>query len=197
MDLSRLLALPLLLAAAAAGTGCVAFSGDTLEERRAYVREIRDEILVEAYEDDPSLRERVEEAPGYVAMNTGVIKILVPGIAKGFGVVVDNRTGKETFLSNWVILAGLGIEVCSRRGLVILETEEALRAVEEGGWDFGAEMSAGLKFGNFGGDLDTTSLGGDTEIIRYFQNGVSLHASLIWVHIGEYESLNRPADPGN
>jgi hypothetical protein len=182
---------PLVVAAAAAG--CVSPSGNTPEEQRADIRAMRDESLQQAYAKWPELKDDIAKAPGYAVMNNGIIKILIIGTAKGYGVAVD-KYGTETFLNDFVIAVGPGIEVGSSRGVIVFHDPVVMKAFCDGQWDFGADADAVFKFGDFGGAAIANDQGGPVEVYRVFQNGVGLHASIYWLHTGTDEDY-QPA-PG-
>jgi hypothetical protein len=173
--------LPLVLAAFAAG--CVSPAGETPEEWRADIRAMRDESLAQAYEKWPELKADIAKAPGYAVVNNGIIKILIIGTAKGYGIVVDN-TGRETFINDFAIAVGPGIEVGSSRGVIVFHDPVAMKAVIDGQWDFGGEADLAFKFGDFGGALLGNAHGGPVDTYRVFQNGVAIHASVYWLHTG-------------
>jgi hypothetical protein len=183
---------PLVVAAAAAG--CVSPAGDTPEAWRADIRAMRDESLAQAYEKWPELKAEIAKAPGYAVVNNGIIKILIIGTMKGYGIAVDN-SGRETFINDFGILLGLGLEVGSSRGIVVFHDPVAMQAVAAGDWDFGADADAILKFGDFGGQLVAIAQGGPMEIYRVFQNGIGLHASVYWLHTGTDPDYNPGGDP--
>jgi hypothetical protein len=182
----------LLAVAAAAAAGCVSPNGETPEEQRADIRAMREESLSQAYAKWPELKDSVAKSVGYAVVNNGIIKILLIGTAKGYGVVTDN-SGKETFVNDFVIAFGPGIEVGSSRGIVVFHDPVAMKAFCDGQWDFGADADAVFKFGDFGGALIANDQGGPVETYRVFQNGVGLHASVYWLHSGTDPDYNATA----
>jgi lipid-binding SYLF domain-containing protein len=184
---------PLLLAVVAAA-GCVSPAGETPDEQRADIRAMREESLQQAYEKWPELKNDIAKAPGYAVMNNGICKILLIGTAKGYGVVTDS-TGQETFVNDFAIALGPGIELASSRGIFVFHDAVAMKAFCDGQWDFGADADAAFKFGDFGGALTTHSVGDVVDTHRVFQNGVGLHASVFWLHSGIDEDYNGTPAP--
>jgi hypothetical protein len=183
--------LPVALAAFAAG--CVTPAGETPEEWRADIRHMRDESLAQAYEKWPELKADIAKAPGYAVVNNGICKILIIGTAKGYGIAVDN-TGRETFVNDFAIALGLGIECGSSRGIIVFHDPVAMKEFCDGMWDFGGEADLAFKFGDFGGALMGNSHGGAVSTYRVFQNGVAIHASVYWLHSGTDPDYN-PTPP--
>lgn len=177
---------PIVLAASAAG--CVSPEGETVDAQRADVRAMRDESLAQAYAKWPELQQKIQTAPGYAVMNNGITKILIVGWARGYGITMD-KAGKETFVDDFVVAVGPGIELASSRGVFVFNDPAALEAFKSGQWDFGADADAAFKFGDFGGAAIAADQGGSVDVYRVFQNGVGLHASLFWFHSGIDEDL--------
>jgi lipid-binding SYLF domain-containing protein len=185
---------PLFLAVVAVA-GCVSPNGDTPAQQRDDIRAMREESLQQAYAKWPELKDTIAKAPGYAVVNNGIIKILIIGTAKGYGVVTD-ASGNETFVNDFVIAVGPGIEVGSSRGILVFHDPVVMKAFCDGQWDFGADADAAFKFGDFGGAATTHSVGGAVDTHRVFQNGVGLHASIFWLHSGTDEDYNgTPAEP--
>ena len=132
--------------------------------------------------------------PGYAVMNNGITKILIVGWAKGYGITMD-KAGKETFVDDFVVAVGPGIELASSRGVFVFNDPAALEAFRAGQWDFGADADAAFKFGDFGGAAIAADQGGAVDVYRVFQNGVGLHASLFWFHSGIDEDLEPGMQP--
>ena len=69
------------------------------------------------------------------------IKILFGGGSNGKGVVVNNRTHRQTFMKMVGVQAGLGFGIKKDRMIFVFETESALRNFVNQGWEFGASGS--------------------------------------------------------
>jgi lipid-binding SYLF domain-containing protein len=180
---------PIALCAVAA-SACMSPHGDTVEEKRGSVQEMRRIVLEKAYEEEPELKSKIMSAAGYAVFDTAVTKILIIGTGNGYGLIVDNTTGAETITENFGIAVGPGIELSHTYGIAILNTQAALDAALSGDWNFGGTALLGFKFGDFGGSLDTLDLGGGADNYRLFQTGIGIHASLVWVDMDRDDELN-------
>jgi lipid-binding SYLF domain-containing protein len=135
LPLSRLLAgLVLCLSAALAH----AQVDSAVLQGRMEVREAAQETLSTLYEIQPSARHLVEHAAGYAVFNTIGIKFLLAGGQQGRGVVVNNRTHRQTFMKMLGVQAGLGFGIAQTRLVFVFESASALRAFIDQGWEFGA-----------------------------------------------------------
>jgi hypothetical protein len=172
-----------LLVAVVAAAGCYTPNGDTPAAQRDDIRAMRDDSLQQAYAKWPELKDTIAKAPGYAVVDNRIIKILLIGTAGGYGVVTD-ASGNETFVNDFFIAVGPGIEIGTSRGILVFHDPVVMKAFCDGQWDFGADADAAFKFGNFGGALTTHSVGGVVDTHRVFQWGVGLHASIFWMHSG-------------
>ena len=108
---------------------------------RNETREMAHDALSTLYEIQPSARSVIEHAAGYGVFSTFGIKILFGGGSNGKGVVVNNRTHRQTFMKMVGVQAGLGFGIKKDRMIFVFETESALRNFVNQGWEFGASGS--------------------------------------------------------
>jgi len=134
-----------------AAIGCLSRPrGETLAEKRGYVREMRDDVLREFYAEDPSLRAAVQGAAGYGAFSNTGIKVMVVGTRHGYGVVHDNRNGQETFMRVSELGGGVGMGVKNFRALFVFRSPQALQTFLSSGIEVGGDAEAGAIAGDVG-----------------------------------------------
>jgi len=125
----------------ALSTGAQAQSETALIQSRAEIREAAADALSTLYEYQPAARSAVEHAAGYAVFSTFGIKLFFAGGQQGKGVVVNNRTHRQTFMKMVGVQAGLGFGVAKTRLIFIFETSSALQNFINQGWEFGASGS--------------------------------------------------------
>jgi lipid-binding SYLF domain-containing protein len=108
---------------------------------RQQVREAAQDTLSTLYEYQPSARYAVEHAAGYAVFSTFGVKLLFAGGQQGKGMVVNNRTHRQTFMKMVGVQAGLGFGVAKTRLVFIFETVSAMQSFINQGWEFGASGS--------------------------------------------------------
>lgn len=119
---------------------CETPGSHSLREHRATVVARCQETLEELYARAPEARAGVEAAPGYAVLRQGGLQVPLPGTGKGYGVAVDNRNGKRTFLRT----SGLGTDASA--GLVVVfATREMFTGFVAGGRELGSRESFGLR----------------------------------------------------
>ena len=120
-------------------------------QARHQVREMAQDALALLYEINPVARLGVERAVGYAVFSTFGVKLFFAGGTTGKGVVVNNHTGRQTFMKMVQVQGGLGFGVNKNRLIFVFTTEQALRSFIDQGWEFGAQANLSAMAGGQGG----------------------------------------------
>jgi lipid-binding SYLF domain-containing protein len=123
----------------------------TPDEQRAEIRNMRDQALAELYKTQPSAKGHLQKASGYAVFSNFGMKILVAGGGSGRGIVIDNRTRKETFMKMAEVQAGLGFGVKNIRLIWVFDKPSDLERFINSGWEIGAQTTASAKVAGQGG----------------------------------------------
>jgi hypothetical protein len=193
--------------------GCLSRpKGETVAQKRAYVREMRDDVFKEFFAADPGLRKRVQSAAGYgVFSNTG-IKVLMIGTRHGYGLVHDNATGVDTFMRVGEIGGGVGVGLKNFRALFVFQNASALRNFVASGLEVGGEAEASAIAQNVGatagaqggvssggvssgasgkaGAITKQSLGSGVDVYQLTKTGVALEAMVSGTKYWKDKELN-------
>ena len=114
---------------------------ETVEEQRADIRATVNDTLARLYRAQPSAKQAIANAAGYGVFNNFGMKILFAGGGTGKGLVVNNRTKKETFMKMVEVQAGLGIGVDKYRLVWVFERTADLDQFVNSGWELGAQAT--------------------------------------------------------
>jgi len=125
--------------------GCATPQGDTQADRRSYILDMKKKALADLTERKPKAEEHLRDAVGYAVFSNISIKIFFLGGANGYGVAVDKKSGKQTFMRMAEVGAGLGLGAKDIRTIFVFNKREAFDQFVEKGWSFGAEASASAK----------------------------------------------------
>jgi lipid-binding SYLF domain-containing protein len=191
-----LFAVPLLLAVLAFPAMAALFGpkGDTNEEKRAQVRKQRDEILAKLYAAHPEVRDKIKKAVGYGAFNNKNLNLFLLSTGHGYGMVVDNKTGKETFMAMGSIGGGVGMGAKDLSVVFIYKTADVMNKFVESGWQFGGEADATAKAGEKGGAVakeGAVDTGANLfEIYQMTDAGVALQATVAGTKYWKDKDLN-------
>lgn len=124
--------------------------GDNPDEKKANVRKQRDEMLADLYSTKPALRETLEKAAGYATFKHLNVNLLLVATANGYGVVVDNKTGKETFMRMASLGGGVGAGLKDVRVVFVFHDPALMKQFVNEGWQFGGQADAAAKYKDTG-----------------------------------------------
>ena len=130
--------------------GILGPKGKDLDEKQAAVRAQSAEMLDDLYASGPGMRERVESAAGYATFRQTDMNLFLLASANGYGVLVDNGSGEETFMRVASLGAGAGMGVKDVRVVFIFNDAKVMRQFIEQGWQFGARADASAKYQDSG-----------------------------------------------
>jgi len=168
--------------------------GDSVDEKRAKVRKDRDEILAKLYAEHPEARDKIKKAVGYGAFNNKNMNLFLLSTGHGYGVVVDNKTKKETFMAMGSLGGGLGIGAKDLSVVFIFKSAEVMNNFVEKGWQFGGEADATAKAGDQGGALAkeaAVDVGANLfEIYQMTDTGAALQATVAGTKYWKDKKLN-------
>ena len=190
-----LLSLTVAALALPVGAGLFGPKGDNTEEKRTKVREQRDEILTKLYATHPEAKDKIEKGAGYGAFNNKSMNLFLLSTGHGYGVVVDNKSKKETFMAMGSLGGGLGLGAKDLSVVFIFKNADVMKKFVDTGWQFGGEADATAKAGEKGGGaakegaVDTgASL---FEIYQMTDTGVALQATVAGTKYWKDKDLNK------
>jgi len=152
---------------------------------------MKQEALAKLYAQKPETKSMIKKAAGYgVFSNIGTYVFLLAG-GSGYGVVVDNSTGKKTYMKMRSVGVGLGMGVKDFRAVFIFRNKDVLNQFVEKGWQFGGQADAAAKSGEKGGAASGEAYV-ETDIIIYelTEAGVALQATVAGTKFWKDKELN-------
>ena len=153
--MKRLLTLTLAITlAASAQAALFGPSGDSLSEKRATIRQQRDEMLTQLYAANPAVKAVVKKACGYATFKQVQVNLLLLATANGYGVLVDNQARKETFMGMGSLGGGVGAGVKDVRVIFIFHDPQVMKRFVEEGWQFGGQADAAAKYQDTGASAE-------------------------------------------
>ena len=164
---TRLSIIAAALCLAAPLTGAAEFSWDPLQDvesvlpagvpnegkiiqARHQVREMAQDALATLYEIQPGAQRAIANAAGYAVFSTFGIKLFFAGGTTGKGMVVNQRTNRQTFMQMAQVQGGLGFGVAKSRLIFVFASEQALRNFIDQGWEFGGQANLSAMAGGQG-----------------------------------------------
>lgn len=187
--ISRYLAIPLALLFVA---GCTGPKGETPAAKRAEVRKMRTETLAALYKAQPKAQQAIRKAYGYgVFSNVGVHVIFLSG-GNGWGVVRNNKSGKDVYMKMLSGGVGFGLGVKDFRGVFVFTKRGALKQFIESGWDASAQADAAAKAGRKGGAFaGAADVAPGIKLYQLTESGLALQATVQGTKYWKDDELNR------
>jgi len=131
-----------------------ALAADTdKEKQQKEVRDTANKTLQQLYKAEPHAKTAVKHAAGYAVFNNMGVKILVAGSGRGKGIVVNNKTKKETFIKMIELQAGLGMGVKKFSVVFVFDNDKVLASYINSGWELGEQATAAATTGTKGGAM--------------------------------------------
>ena len=97
-------------------------SKEEIKQEKADIRNTAKETLTRLYKVQPSAKKAVSKSAGYAVFSNFGLKIFVAGTGTGKGIIIDNKTQKETFMKMVELQAGIGIGIKKFRLVWVFET---------------------------------------------------------------------------
>ena len=164
--------------------GCRAMngaSGDSPSEQRTTINGERDAALNELYAAHPATRDKVKNAAGHGYFGNVNVNVLLLSTENGYGVVHDNKAGKDTYMKMAGAGVGVGMGVKDYRAVIIFTDPAVMKKFVESGWDFGGQADAAAKAGDSGAAAGGTATGqslAGMEIYQFTKAGIALQATV-------------------
>ena len=168
--------------------------GDTTADKRKVVRDMRSATLSELYKKRPEAQAKLRQAVGYGVFSNIETKIMFVGGGSGYGVVVDNANGRETFMRMAKLQGGVGLGIQDFRAVFVFNDRAVMRKFVEEGWQFGGGADASLKAGEKGvaatGDVAVDTAVKPMVIYQFTESGVALSATAAGTKYWKDKDLN-------
>jgi lipid-binding SYLF domain-containing protein len=129
--------------------GCSA-KGDTANQQRNSIQQMRDSTLTQLYKTNPEVRDEIARSVGYAVFTNNSSKIFVVGFGGGYGVVKDLKSGKYTYMKMAQAGAGLGIGVKELKRVMVFHDRTAINNFIKDGYVVGADANAAAKYDDKG-----------------------------------------------
>lgn len=162
-----------------------------LLQGRAETREMAADALAALYEIQPAARYVIEHAAGYAVFSAFGIKLFFAGGSQGKGVVVNNRTHRQTFMKMVGVQAGLGLGIKKDRIIFVFETADALRSFVDQGWEFGVSTSVAAAAQGQGGTFaGAISVSPGVYVYRLTETGLAAQIAATGTRFYKDDALN-------
>lgn len=159
-------------------TGCATTGGNTKTEKRQAIINMKNEVLAELYKIKPDVKSQIAKAPGYAVFSNANVYLFFASIGGGHGVVINHKTGKQTFMKMGEVGVGLGLGVKDFRGVFVFHNTETMNRFIEQGWAFGGQADAAAKASDKGAAIGGEITVDNITIYQLTEAGLALQATV-------------------
>ena len=158
--------------------GCMSANGDTAQDKRQAIQEMKSETLAKLYKLEPGAKTRIQQAVGYAVFSNVGVNLILLSAGSGYG-VVEHHPGGQTYMKMVSGGIGIGLGVKDFRGVFVFITEEALKGFIENGWDASAQADAAAKAGDKGGAwAGAVDVAPGIKLYQITEHGLALQATI-------------------
>jgi lipid-binding SYLF domain-containing protein len=167
-----------------------AVSADSKAERQAEVQAMRNTVLKDLYRIKPDTQAQLKNSAGYAVFNNKNVNVFIASFGGGFGVVRNNKTGRDTYMKMGEIGVGFGMGIKDFRAVFVFHDEATLNRFIDSGWEFGAHADAAAKAGDTGAAVAGELLINGITVYQLTENGLALQATLKGTKYWKDDALN-------
>jgi lipid-binding SYLF domain-containing protein len=172
-------------------TGCGPRGNMTIAEKRQVIMDMEKETLARLYREAPETKDKIKNAVGYGTFSNANVNLIFISAGGGYGSVVDNSTGKRTYMKMALGGVGLGLGAKDYRVVMIFKDKTTLNKFLESGWDFGAHADAAAKAGETGGEMSGEGdIISGIEVFSMTETGLALQATVAGTKYWKDDKLN-------
>lgn len=170
--------------------GCTTTGGTTPTEKRNAILAMRNQVLSDLFRLKPDVRAQVTGAPGYAVFSNANVNLLLASFGGGYGVVQNNRTGKQTYMKMGEVGVGLGLGIKDFRAVFVFHSNDSLKRFVESGWAFGAHADAAAKAGDKGAAVGGEVTVDNITIYQLTESGLALQVTVKGTKYWQDDELN-------
>ena len=179
-----------LLFAVASVVGCATPKGNTAVEKRASVQAMRADALQAFYLAHPHMQGRLERAPGYGVFSAFSTHTLVLSSGNAYGVIRDNRTGRDTYMRAVKLGGGWGAGAQQLYGVVVFHDSATMQDMLTSGWGMTGKAEAAGKIGDEGDAASMVVTLPGMSIYRITRNGAMIGGTIEGAKVWPDAELN-------
>lgn len=170
--------------------GCATTGDKTAAEQRQSILAMKNEVLSDLYKQKPDVKSQIASAPGYAVFRNANVNIVLASFGGGYGVVKNNKTGKNTYMKMGEVGVGLGLGVKDFRLVFVFHSNDSMNRFVESGWAFGGQADAAAKAEGQGAAVGGELTVDNMTIYQITEAGLALQATIKGTKFWKDEMLN-------
>jgi len=161
------------------------------EEDRQEILDMRQEILSKLYKEEPGVKRKIAKAAGYATFSNIGVNIIFLSAGGGSGVVHNNASGKNTYMSMASAGVGIGLGIKDFRAVFIFHDKDSMNSFIEDGWDFSGQADAAAKANEKGGEGSVAgTIVNGVSVYQMTESGLALQVTLQGTKYWTNDDLN-------
>lgn len=166
--------------------------GESPAEEKATIQAERTKTLNELYTLKPATKETIAKAAGYGYFSNVNVNVFLMSTENGYGVVHDNKTGKDTYMKMAGAGVGLGMGVKDYRAIFVFKDEAMMHTFVEKGMSFGGQTDVAAKTGEEGAAANAAANSSSgMEVYQFTETGLALQATVQGTKYWRDDDLNK------
>lgn len=157
--------------------GCATTGGSSVQEKRQAVLAMKNDVLADLYKLYPQAKSEIASAPGYAVFSNANVNVIFASFGGGYG-VVQEKSGKQTYMKMGEVGLGLGLGVKDFRAVFIFKNKSTLERFIDSGWEFGGHADAAAKASEQGAAVGVEALIDHIVIYQITKSGLVLQATV-------------------
>ncbi|MCY2929957.1 MAG: YSC84-related protein [Planctomycetota bacterium] len=159
-------------------------------EKRDNINVMARETLERLYVENPEARQEIKAAPGYAVFEKNKVDVLLVTGGGGYGVAVDGKGGKRTYMKMGMGGVGPGIGAKDYRVVMIFPSDYIFRKFIESSWQFGGQAEATARAEGSGGDAAVSRTFADVKYYFLTEKGLLAGSTATGSKYWRYDELN-------
>ncbi len=124
--------------------------GDDAAQKRATIRQQSSTMIAQLVAMNPQLQATLTNAVGYATFSQINVNLLLLSTSNGYGMVVNNQTGNQTFMRMASLGYGVGAGIRDLRVIFVFTDRAVMSQFINQGWQFGGQADAAATYQNNG-----------------------------------------------
>ena len=134
---------------------------------------------------------KLPNSAGYAVFEAVQTQFIITTSGNAYGIVRDNQTGKDTYMSAFSAGGGFGAGIKSFRAIIIFKERSIMNELVDKGWVFGGSGTADATSGGEGASTSGAMPFDDRmKVYTFTDTGLMAGASLRGVKVWKNEELN-------
>lgn len=169
--------------------GCATTGGSSVQEKRKAVLTMKQDVLTELYRLHPQAKKEIAAAPAYAVFSNANVNVIFASFGGGYG-VVQQKSGKQTYMKMGEVGLGLGLGVKDFRAVFIFHNQSTVDRFINSGWEFGGHADAAAKASDQGAAVGGEALIDHITIYQITKSGLVLQATVKGTKYWKDDELN-------